>query len=99
MTTDYDAPRTRESDPTTDGGVRLDTRRSDAAAATLTVDDDVNGYTSSADLLERLTGDELTVTVVAQRSDEFTCARCFLIHHRSRHAPTAGNGSLCRDCA
>ena len=47
-----------------------------------------------------LSGEELTVKVLPKQDDEFTCASCFLVHHRSRLAEQSSNGRLiCRDCA
>ncbi len=98
MATDYDAPRTREdADPTLDGGLRLDARRSDAAAATLTVDDDTLAGADD-EPVEMLTADDLTITVVAQQPNEVTCSRCFLVHHRSRYARTLRAKPIRRDC-
>jgi hypothetical protein len=33
-----------------------------------------------------LSGEELTVTVIPQKEDEFTCYSCFLVRHRSQLA-------------
>jgi hypothetical protein len=46
-----------------------------------------------------LSGEELTATVVPPRPDEFICAGCFLIFHRSRLASRHSEQTLCRDCA
>jgi hypothetical protein len=42
-----------------------------------------------------LSGEELTVAVIPQRSDEFTCSSCFLVQHRSRMR----SAGVCADCA
>lgn len=42
---------------------------------------------------------ELIMPVELMRADEFTCASCFLIHHRSRLARTGGGLPTCQDCA
>jgi hypothetical protein len=44
-----------------------------------------------------LSGEEFTVRVIPMQSDEFTCASCFLVHHRSRLADD--RQLICRDCA
>ena len=49
--------------------------------------------------LKTVEGEELTVKVLPKQADEFTCASCFLVHHRSRLAETKGNQYICRDCA
>lgn len=46
-----------------------------------------------------LSDEELTVTVVPKQADEFTCSRCFLVHHRNRLAHTRNSALMCRDCA
>jgi Domain of unknown function (DUF4193) len=46
-----------------------------------------------------LSGEELSVTVVPQRADEFTCSSCFLVHHRSRMSTTGSGQPVCTDCA
>ncbi|WP_416037039.1 DUF4193 family protein [Rhodococcus rhodochrous] len=44
-----------------------------------------------------LSGEEFTARVVPQKSDEFTCTRCLLIHHHNRLADAVE--SICRDYA
>ena len=46
-----------------------------------------------------LSGEELTVRVLPRQTDEFTCSRCFLVHHRSQLAKGEGPTSVCRECA
>jgi len=46
-----------------------------------------------------LSGEELTMPVIPKQADEFTCASCFLVQHRSRIASTAGGQIICIDCA
>jgi hypothetical protein len=41
--------------------------------------------------------EELAIRVVPKQADEFTCTRCFLVHHRSQLADEANR--VCRDCA
>ena len=101
MTTDYDTPRVREETTVAvELLARLDTRRSDAAAATLIVDDDsALGLDDTAAMVRAgLFGDNPTVTVLAQQPDEFTCSRCFLVHHRSRRVRVVKDKPICRDC-
>ena len=31
--------------------------------------------------------------------DEFTCSRCFLVHHRSQLAEDRDGQAICRECA
>jgi len=46
-----------------------------------------------------LSGEELTMPVIPKQADEFTCASCFLVQHRSRIASAAGGQTICIDCA
>lgn len=43
--------------------------------------------------------DELVVEVVPQGADEFICAECFSVRHRTQAATTNGEAKICRDCA
>ena len=45
-----------------------------------------------------LSGEVLTMPVVPQQADEFTCTSCFLVHHRSRIAAHTGGRLVCIDC-
>jgi len=45
-----------------------------------------------------LSGEVLTMPVVPQQADEFTCTSCFLVHHRSRIAAHTGGRPVCIDC-
>ena len=46
-----------------------------------------------------LSGEELAVRVLPRQADEFTCSRCFLVHHRSQLATDKGGVLVCRECA
>ncbi len=46
-----------------------------------------------------LSGEELSVTVIPQRPDEFTCSSCFLVQHRSRLRSSGSGLPMCADCA
>jgi len=45
-----------------------------------------------------LSGEELTVTVIPQKEDEFTCYSCFLVRHRSQLAKEKAGHAYCADC-
>lgn len=96
MTVDYDAPRRTQAEPEDESLEDLAGRRKDAATAVIDVDeaDGVDPYElPGADLSD----EELTVRVIPKQADEFTCASCFLVHHRSRLADPVR--SICSDCA
>jgi hypothetical protein len=98
MATDYDTPRKTDDELDSDSLEELKARRADLAASSVDVDE--------AELAENLelpgadlSNEELTVTVVPRQADEFTCSRCFLVHHRSQLAKEVGGQLVCRDCA
>ena len=98
MATDYDSPRKTDDDMTEDSLQELQARRMDQSSSTIDIDpDDV------AESLELpgadLSNEELTVSVVPMRADEFRCDNCFLVHHRSQLVVRDAGRRLCRDCA
>ena len=96
--TDYDAPRRSAVDLDEDSLEELKARRAAAQSPTVDVDE-----ADAAEAFELpgadLSDEELTVTVVPMRGDEFRCSRCFLVHHRSQRADRPGGPDLCRECA
>ncbi|MGV0870970.1 DUF4193 domain-containing protein [Mycolicibacterium sp. XJ879] len=99
MSTDYDAPRVKDTDDIADESVQeIAARRRQVDVAVLDVDD--GDAVDSLDLPGAdLSGEELTVRVVPKQADEFTCSSCFLVQHRSRIARETGGQTLCADCA
>lgn len=99
MATDYDAPRRTEADDLGEDSLEeLKARRSEAQSSSVDVDDAelTEGFElPGADLSDV----ELTVRVLPKQEDEFTCSRCFLVHHRSRLAEQRRGMLVCRDCA
>ena len=99
MATDYDAPRRREFDAVVDDSLQvLHERRRKAQSPAVGVEetDTVEGFElPGADL----SGEELTVRVVPQQADEFTCSVCFLLYHRHRYAGERAGLPICGDCA
>ena len=98
MATDYDTPRTNDDELGEDSLEELKARRAEQQAGTVDVDE--------ADLAESLelpgadlSGEELTVRVMPRQADEFTCSKCFLVHHRSQLAETKNGQFICRECA
>ena len=96
MATDYDAPRSGAVELAEESLEDLKTRRDDPQSAAVDVDETAEAFElPGADLLD----EELTVAVVPMLSDEFRCARCFLVHHRSQLAVQRGGDLICRECA
>jgi hypothetical protein len=91
---DYDARRVSDVETPDRSPLReLAPPRSSVA----TVDDDANEAffdLPGADL----SGEELSVTVIPARADEFTCSSCHLVQHRSRLRSARGGPPICADC-
>ncbi|MFD9669840.1 DUF4193 domain-containing protein [Rhodococcus sp. NPDC059968] len=100
MATDYDAPRVTNTDnePSEDSLDQLQAGSNESQSAVADVEE-----TDTAESFELpgadLSGEEFTVRVIPRKADEFTCTSCFLVHHRSRLADTAGGQMICLDCA
>ena len=95
--TDYDTPRPSVVEADDDSLEELKARRQATKSAGVDLDEpDADDYElPGADLVE----DELTVSVVPMRADEFRCDSCFLVHHRSQLVVTGSGRRVCRDCA
>ncbi len=97
MATDYDAPRKTEED-SSESLEALQASRG-GGAQTAVIDLDENDTAEGIDLPGAdLSGEELTVIVVPEQSDEFTCYSCFLVRHRSQVAKEKNGMKYCRDC-
>jgi hypothetical protein len=99
MATDYDAPRRSGIDEQAEDSLKgLKARRDETQSGVVDVDTDVPGEDYELPGAD-LSGEELTMRVVPKRADEFTCAVCFLVHHRGRLAQDRQGRMICRDCA
>lgn len=97
MATDYDAPRVNEDTPETVPLEGLSTPRERSQTSLMEMDEPE--MTDGFDLPGAdLSGLELTVEVVPQQSDEFTCMSCFLVKHRTQQARVAKGMAYCSEC-
>lgn len=98
MATDYDAPRKTDDEISEDSIEELKSRRVDTRSSSVDVDE-----TEQAEGFELpgadLSGEELSVRVLPRQADEFTCSKCFLVHHRSQLASEKNGVMVCRECA
>ena len=98
MATDYDAPRKTDDELSEDSIEELKSRRADKSTSSVDVDE-----TEQAEGFELpgadLSGEELSVRVLPLQADEFTCSRCFLVHHRSQLAKEVNGQMVCTECA
>jgi Domain of unknown function (DUF4193) len=95
-TPDYDAPRHPVPDAGGDELIGEVTSRRTGGSSTDDLDE-TEAIGGGPDVLG--SDEELTVAVVPMRVDEFRCARCFLVHHRSRLVAGGPDGDLCEECA
>jgi hypothetical protein len=89
MATDYDSPRKTDDDLSEDSLQELQARRMDKSSSTIDLDPD--------DVAESL--EELSIRVIPRQENEFTCSRCFLVHHQSQLAEERNGQLVCRECA
>ncbi|GAA1127027.1 MULTISPECIES: DUF4193 domain-containing protein [Kitasatospora] len=99
MATDYDAPRKGDDESSDDSIEELKAHRAERADGKVDVDE-----FDAAEGLELpgadLSGEELTVQVLPKQQDEFTCASCFMVRHRSQLAGENSSGQpICKECA
>ena len=98
MATDYDTPRKTDEELHEESLEELKARRADAQSGQVDIDEE-----EAAENLELpgadLSGEELTVRVVPKQDDEFTCSRCFMVHHSTQLAKVSGASAVCVDCA
>jgi hypothetical protein len=97
MAQDYDAPRVTEDGPETVPLEGMDSQRGSTSTALLELDepDLVDGFELPGD---DLSGLELTVDVIPQQADEFTCMSCFLVKHRTQQARVSRGLAYCSEC-
>ncbi|MEZ5117025.1 MAG: DUF4193 domain-containing protein [Candidatus Nanopelagicales bacterium] len=98
MATDYDAPRKTDDELAEDSIEELKARRVDKSASAVDVDE-----AELAESLELpgadLSDENLTYQVLPRQADEFTCSKCFLVHHRSQLAYERDGMLVCKECA
>ena len=95
---DYDARRVSDAE-TQDASALRDLAPTLPASSTTVVDEDPNDVLFFELPGADLSSEELSVTVIPQRADEFTCSSCFLVQHRSRLRRSSSGLPVCADCA
>ena len=97
VATDYDTPRKTDEELHEESLEELKAKRVDAQSGQIDVDE-----AEAAENLELpgadLSGEELAVRVVPKQTDEFTCSRCFLVHHITQLAKGEGSKAVCKEC-
>ncbi|TQN31942.1 uncharacterized protein DUF4193 [Haloactinospora alba] len=98
MATDYDSPRKNEEEINEDSLQELQSRRGEKGTSTVDVDPEEANEGMELPGAD-LSGEELAVRVLPRQADEFTCSRCFLVHHRSQLAEQRKGQLVCKECA
>ncbi len=99
MATDYDAPRTQPEDEPANESLEAIQARTSTTTQAPGIDLEDADTAEGIDLPGAdLSHEELTVAVIPEQADEFTCASCFLVRHRSQLARQGGGTSYCGDC-
>lgn len=94
---DYDARRV--ADVEQDPSAIRELATTLPVSSTAVVDEDPNDVLFFELPGADLSSEELSVTVIPQRADEFTCSSCFLVQHRSRMRKSGSGLPVCADCA
>ena len=98
MATDYDTPRKTDEELHEESIEELKAKRAEVQSGKIDIDEEEeaeNIELPGADL----SGEELSVRVVPKQEDEFTCSRCFLVHHVTNRAKGEGPTAICKECA
>jgi Domain of unknown function (DUF4193) len=95
---DYDARRVSDVE-TLNGSALRELAPTLPGSSTATVDDDPNDLNFFELPGADLSGEELSVTVIPRRADEFICSSCYLVQHRSRLRTSSSGLPVCADCA
>ena len=98
MATDYDAPRKTDDEISEDSIEELKSRRVDTRSSSVDVDETEQNESFELPGAD-LSGEELSVRVLPRQADEFTCGKCFLVHHRSQLASEKNGVMVCSECA
>ena len=98
MATDYDSPRKTDEELHEESLEELKARRADAKSGQVDIDEEEEAQNIELPGAD-LSGEELAVRVVPRQENEFTCSRCFLVHHHTQLARGEGAKAVCKDCA
>jgi hypothetical protein len=98
MARDFDARRSADVEDDELQEQSLETLKAKRAGAAADLGDDVDALEAELDLPDTdVRDEELSLRVLPRQADEFTCTRCFLVHHRSQLADA--KRTVCTDCA
>jgi hypothetical protein len=93
---DYDARRVSDVETMDTNGLRELAPALPKSSGVIVDDDASDAFFELPDA--DLSGEELLVTVIPARADEFTCSSCHLVQHRNRLRSAGGVPPICADC-
>jgi hypothetical protein len=96
---DYDARRVSDVETQDRGALRELAPTLPGPSTAIADDEDSNDLPFFELPGADISGEELSVTVIPQQADEFTCSSCFLVQHRSRLRMSSSGLPICADCA
>jgi hypothetical protein len=98
MATDYDEPRSDVRESQNSSLEALQSANAPDARSVVRELDEADDL----DVLNvpggEFVAEELTVQVIPQKEDEFTCYSCFLVRHRSQLAREKNGHAYCAEC-
>ncbi|MCW4464466.1 DUF4193 domain-containing protein [Glutamicibacter sp. MNS18] len=98
MATDYDAPRDTSRDE--EAAKQLAGLNAGKTATQASLVDEDEAELAESFLLPgaEVNQDEVSVEIMPEQADEFTCASCFMVRHRSLLARQDGAQFFCAEC-
>lgn len=98
VATDYDEVRSDVKESQENSLEALQSANAPDARSVVQELDEADGLDGAGAPGGEFIAEELTVQVIPQATDEFTCYSCFLVRHRSQIARQAGAEVYCKDC-
>ncbi|WP_431709601.1 DUF4193 family protein [Glutamicibacter uratoxydans] len=98
MATDYDAPR--DSSREEEAAKQLASLNAGRTAVQATLIDEDEAELAEGFILPgtEIDPEEASVEIMPEQSDEFTCASCFMVRHRSLLVRQDGAALFCAEC-
>lgn len=98
MATDYDELRNDVKESQDSSLEALQSANAPDARSVVMELDEADALDSGSTPGGEIIAEELTVLVIPQAEDEFTCYSCFLVRHKSQIARQKDGHSYCIDC-
>ncbi len=98
VATDYDEPRSDVKESQNNSLEALQSANAPDARSVVRDLDEADALDGAETPGGEFISEELTVQVIPQKDDEFTCYSCFLVRHRSQLAREKNGHAYCTDC-